>query len=77
MVHMRPWPPCRVVVAGAPSYLKRRGIAQKPQDAISFWSPTPSIPASPWLRALGLYPQPGVILLVVVMFETHLESDFR
>ena len=34
MVHVRLSPPCRVVVAGAPSYFKRRGVPQKPQDLL-------------------------------------------
>jgi DNA-binding transcriptional LysR family regulator len=34
MVHVRVAPPCRVVVAGAPSYLKRRGTPQKPRDLL-------------------------------------------
>lgn len=33
-VHVRLSPPARLVVAGAPSYLKRRGIPQKPADLI-------------------------------------------
>lgn len=34
MVHVRLADPCRVVVAGAPSYLKRRGTPQKPPDLL-------------------------------------------
>lgn len=34
MVHVRLSPPARVVVAGAPSYLKSRGIPQKPADLL-------------------------------------------
>lgn len=34
MVHVRISGPCRVVVAGAPSYLKRRGIPQKPPELL-------------------------------------------
>jgi DNA-binding transcriptional LysR family regulator len=34
MVHVRLSGPCRVVVAGAPSYLKRRGVPQKPPDLL-------------------------------------------
>lgn len=34
MVHVRLSPPARVVVAGAPSYLKSRGIPQKPTDLL-------------------------------------------
>lgn len=34
MVHVRLSPPDRVVVAAAPSYLKRRGVPQKPQDLL-------------------------------------------
>jgi DNA-binding transcriptional LysR family regulator len=34
MVHVRLCGPSRVVVAAAPSYLKRRGIPQKPQDLL-------------------------------------------
>ena len=32
MVHVGLWGPCRIVVAGAPSYLERRGTPQKPPD---------------------------------------------
>lgn len=45
MVHVRLSPPCRVVVAGAPAYLTRRGTPQKPSDLLSHdclcmrWSP--------------------------------------
>ncbi len=35
MVHVRLSPPCRVVVAGAPSYFKRRGVPQKPQELLA------------------------------------------
>ncbi len=34
MVHVRLSPPCRVVVAGAPTYFKRRGVPQKPQELL-------------------------------------------
>jgi DNA-binding transcriptional LysR family regulator len=34
MVHVRLSPACRVVVAGAPAYLKRRGTPQKPPDLL-------------------------------------------
>ncbi len=34
MVHVRLSPACRVVVAGAPSYFKRRGTPQKPPDLL-------------------------------------------
>lgn len=34
MIHLRLTPPFRVVIAGAPSYLKRRGVPQKPQDLL-------------------------------------------
>jgi DNA-binding transcriptional LysR family regulator len=34
MVHVRLSPPCRIVVAGAPAYLKRRGEPQKPEDLL-------------------------------------------
>jgi DNA-binding transcriptional LysR family regulator len=34
MVHVRLSPACRLVVAGAPSYLKRRGAPQKPRDLL-------------------------------------------
>jgi DNA-binding transcriptional LysR family regulator len=34
MVHIRLSPPARLVVAGAPSYLKSRGIPQKPADLL-------------------------------------------
>jgi DNA-binding transcriptional LysR family regulator len=34
MVHVRVSPACRLVVAGAPSYLKRRGAPQKPPDLL-------------------------------------------
>lgn len=34
MTHVRLTPPCRVVVVGAPSYLKRRGVPQKPSDLL-------------------------------------------
>jgi len=34
MVHVRLSPPCRLVVAGSPAYLKRRGVPQKPQDLL-------------------------------------------
>ncbi len=34
MVHVRLSPPARVVVAGAPSYLERRGVPQKPADLL-------------------------------------------
>jgi DNA-binding transcriptional LysR family regulator len=34
MVHVRLSPACRIVVAGAPAYLKRRGVPQKPQDLL-------------------------------------------
>jgi DNA-binding transcriptional LysR family regulator len=34
MVHLRLSPACRVVVAGAPSYLKRRGVPQRPPDLL-------------------------------------------
>lgn len=33
-VHVRLSAPARIVVAGAPSYLERRGIPQKPQDLL-------------------------------------------
>lgn len=45
MVHVRLCGPSRVVVAGAPSYLKRKGIPQKPSDLVrhdclcSRWAP--------------------------------------
>jgi DNA-binding transcriptional LysR family regulator len=34
MVHVRLSPPCRVVVAGAPRYFKRRGVPQVPEDLL-------------------------------------------
>lgn len=34
MVHVRLSGPCRVVVAGAPSYLKRKGSPEKPTDLL-------------------------------------------
>jgi DNA-binding transcriptional LysR family regulator len=34
MVHVRLSGPCRAVVAAAPSYLKRRGVPQKPPDLL-------------------------------------------
>jgi DNA-binding transcriptional LysR family regulator len=34
MVHVRLTPPFRIVVVGAPAYLERRGIPQKPADLI-------------------------------------------
>jgi DNA-binding transcriptional LysR family regulator len=34
MVHVRLLPACRIVVVGAPSYLDRRGIPQKPADLL-------------------------------------------
>ena len=34
MVHVRLSPRCRIVVAGAASYFKRRGIPQKPEDLL-------------------------------------------
>jgi DNA-binding transcriptional LysR family regulator len=34
MVHVRLSPPCRLVVVGAPSYLERRGVPQKPADLL-------------------------------------------
>lgn len=34
MVHLRLSPPCRLVVAAAPSYLERRGVPQKPADLL-------------------------------------------
>lgn len=34
MVHVRLSPPCRVVVAGAPSYFKQRGVPQSPRDLL-------------------------------------------
>ena len=34
MVQLRLLPPCRIVVVGAPSYLERRGIPQKPDDLL-------------------------------------------
>lgn len=35
MVHVRLSPPCRVVVAGSPAYLKRRGVPEKPADLLT------------------------------------------
>jgi DNA-binding transcriptional LysR family regulator len=34
MVQVRLTPPCRVVVAGAPSYLKRNGVPETPTDLL-------------------------------------------
>jgi DNA-binding transcriptional LysR family regulator len=34
MIHVRLSPPCRIVVVGAPSYLERRGVPQKPADLL-------------------------------------------
>lgn len=34
MIHVRISPPCRIVVAGAPSYFKRHGVPEKPQDLL-------------------------------------------
>jgi DNA-binding transcriptional LysR family regulator len=34
MVQVRLSPACRVIVAGAPSYLKRRGVPQKPEELL-------------------------------------------
>lgn len=34
MVHVRLSPACRVVVAGAPSYFKKHGVPQKPEDLL-------------------------------------------
>ncbi|WP_404373215.1 LysR family transcriptional regulator [Corallococcus coralloides] len=34
MVHVRLTPPTRVVVAGAPSYLEKRGVPTKPEDLL-------------------------------------------
>jgi DNA-binding transcriptional LysR family regulator len=34
MVHVRLLPACRIVVVGAPSYLERRGMPQKPADLL-------------------------------------------
>lgn len=34
MVQVRLFPECRLVVAGAPSYLKRRGVPEKPEDLL-------------------------------------------
>ncbi|WP_394830250.1 LysR substrate-binding domain-containing protein [Pendulispora rubella] len=34
MIHVRLSGPCRIVVAAAPSYIKRRGIPQKPKDLL-------------------------------------------
>lgn len=34
MVHVRLTPPMRLVIAGAPSYLKRRGTPEKPEDLL-------------------------------------------
>jgi DNA-binding transcriptional LysR family regulator len=34
MVHVRLSPPARIVVVGAPSYLERRGVPQKPADLL-------------------------------------------
>jgi DNA-binding transcriptional LysR family regulator len=34
MIHVRLMGECRLVVAGAPSYLKRRGVPQKPEDLL-------------------------------------------
>lgn len=50
MVHVRLSGPCRVVVAGAPSYLKRRGTPEKPTDLLQHdclcfrWAPD----SEPW-----------------------------
>lgn len=34
MVQVRLLPPCRIVVVGAPSYLERRGVPDKPEDLL-------------------------------------------
>jgi DNA-binding transcriptional LysR family regulator len=34
MIHVRLLGECRLVVAGAPSYFKRRGVPQKPEDLL-------------------------------------------
>ena len=34
MVHVRLLPPCRIVVAGAPSYFEKRGAPQKPPELL-------------------------------------------
>lgn len=34
MVHVRLSDPCRIVVVGAPAYLARRGVPQKPEDLL-------------------------------------------
>jgi DNA-binding transcriptional LysR family regulator len=50
MIHVRLSAPCRIVVVGAPSYLERRGVPQKPADLLQHdcicmrWAPN----GQPW-----------------------------
>lgn len=55
MVHVRLSPPFRIVVVGAPSYLERRGVPQKPADLLQHdcigmrWTDS----GEPWVWELG------------------------
>jgi DNA-binding transcriptional LysR family regulator len=62
MVHVRLSAACRVVVAGAPSYLERRGVPQKPLDLLqheiasacgSLGVRSPSLGARTWQKDLA------------------------